>query len=48
MELVPIHGGGHKVPQPYFPGPRVLGRNSSFNSPEHVWRFFMRAIDPCD
>lgn len=48
MELVLIHGGSHKVPQPYFLGPRVLGRNSSFNSPEHAWRFFMRAIDHRD
>ena len=36
-----IHGGGHAVPQPYAPYPRILGRTDlAFNGPAEIWRFF--------
>ena len=43
VELVPIHGGGHGIPQPYWRYPRILGPTPKQpNGPVVIWAFFER------
>jgi polyhydroxybutyrate depolymerase len=46
VELITVYGGGHSVPHPTAPSPRIFGPvNHDFSASEAAWRFFQTEMD---